>query len=71
MDGGGGADLLVGLEAALAVHQVGREDSVDERRLAETRLAWSRAAALALDNRGRPQGQLTDTDDIKLEAPLH
>ena len=39
VDGGGGARLLVGLEAALAVHQVRREDGVDERRLSETSLA--------------------------------
>jgi hypothetical protein len=39
MDGGGGARLLVGLEATLAVHQVRREDGVDERRLSETGLA--------------------------------
>ena len=41
VDGGGAAWLLVGLEAALAVHQVRREDGVDERRLAETSLACS------------------------------
>lgn len=39
VDGGGGARLLVGLEATLAVHQVRREDGVDERRLAEASLA--------------------------------
>jgi hypothetical protein len=39
VDGGGGARLLVGLEATLAVHQVRREDGVDERRLSETSLS--------------------------------
>lgn len=37
---GGGADGLVGLEAALGVDEVGSEDGVDEGRLAETGLAW-------------------------------
>jgi hypothetical protein len=41
VDGGGGARLLVGLEATLAVHQVRREDGVDERRLSETSLSCS------------------------------
>jgi predicted RNA-binding protein len=39
VDGRGGARLFVGLEATLAVHQVRREDGVDERRLSETGLA--------------------------------
>jgi predicted RNA-binding protein len=39
VDGRGRARLLVGLEAALAVHQVRREDGVDERRLSEAGLA--------------------------------
>ncbi len=39
VDGRSGADLFVGLEAALAFHKVRGEDGVDERRLAETCLA--------------------------------
>ena len=79
VDGGGAADLLVGLEAALAVHEVRGEEGVDERRLAETRLAcegramgqFSRRAAGGRGRYGpRPPGQLTDADDIELEATL-
>jgi hypothetical protein len=39
VDVGGAADLLVGLEATLAVHEVRGEEGVDERRLAETSLS--------------------------------
>lgn len=39
LDLGGGADGLIGLEATLGVDEVGREDGVDEGRLAHTSLA--------------------------------
>jgi hypothetical protein len=41
VDGCGGADLLVRVEATLAVHEVRGEDGVDQGRLAETSLACS------------------------------
>lgn len=40
LDLGGAADGLVGLEAALAVHEVRGEDCVDERGFAEAGLTW-------------------------------
>lgn len=39
LDLGGGADGLIGLQATLGVDEVGREDGVDQGRLAESGLA--------------------------------
>lgn len=54
LDLGGRADGLIGLQATLGVDQVGREDGVDEGRLAESRLAC-RGDTLAMVKRDGKQ----------------
>lgn len=71
MDCGGGADLLVRLKAALALHEVRGEDGVDQGRLAETCLAWNGDAKSAFGSPYRQWLKLTDANNIELEAPLH
>lgn len=70
LDLGGATDGLVGSEAALAVNQVRGEDSVDERRFAESSLACTQ---ICLDGYHvqRTSEKLTNTDDVELETPLH
>lgn len=69
VDVGGAANLLVGLEATLAVHEVRGEEGVNERRLAETGLACMFALVIARLVSHRIK--LTNADDVELETPLH
>lgn len=61
LDLGGGSDGLVGLEATLGVDEVGSEDGVDERRLAEAGLtcrrrivSWALMAMIRTENNNIP-----------------
>ena len=48
--------LLVPLRVVLRSGELGREERVDERRLAETRLAWRRGASVSRPRAGHIQG---------------